>query len=130
VIAVDSSVWTDLLRGKETDQSSLLFRQLRNGGAVALTDVVFMELLRGTRTESERNQVRLLVTQAEILRMKDLHDFEAAADLYRRARAAGKTVSSVADCMIAVVCIREEVALLHDDADFDRIADVSELKVA
>ena len=33
-------------------------------------------------------------------------------------------------CMIAAVCIREGVPLLHDDADFDRIADVSDLKVA
>jgi predicted nucleic acid-binding protein len=32
--------------------------------------------------------------------------------------------------MIAAVCIREGVPLLHDDADFDGIADVSELQVA
>jgi len=32
--------------------------------------------------------------------------------------------------MIAAVCIREGVPLLHDHADFDRIAAVSELKVA
>jgi predicted nucleic acid-binding protein len=62
--------------------------------------------------------------------MRGLNDFDFAAELFRRARKTGHTIRRSTDCMIAAVCIRENVPLLHDDADFDRIADVSELKVA
>jgi len=62
--------------------------------------------------------------------LQGLADFEFAAEVFRRARRKGHTIRRATDCMIAAVCIREDVPLLHDDADFDRIADVSDLKVA
>jgi predicted nucleic acid-binding protein len=45
-------------------------------------------------------------------------------------RQSGHTPRSSADCLIAAVCIRAAVPLLHDDVDSDRIADVSDLKTA
>jgi predicted nucleic acid-binding protein len=59
-----------------------------------------------------------------------LTDFELAAEIYRRVRRSGHTPRSSADCLIAAVCIRANVPLLHDDIDFDRIADGSDLTVA
>lgn len=47
-----------------------------------------------------------------------------------RLRGYVRTVRRSTDCLIAAVCIRESVPLLHDDVDFQRIADVSELQVA
>jgi predicted nucleic acid-binding protein len=130
MIAVDSSVWIDVIRGRD----SLRVRSLRawenSGEVIALTDVVYMELLRGAPSTADLEEPRRLALQAPILRMTQLSDFEHAADLYRRARAAGLTVRNVSDCMIAAVCIREGVPLLHDDADFDRLADVSALQLA
>jgi predicted nucleic acid-binding protein len=130
VIAVDSSVWIDHLRGNLTTQNDRVTRMLRAGADVALTDVVYMELMKGVRTAGDLARAKLLIGQTTILTLGGLDDFDFAADLYRRARSAGKTVRNISDCMIAAVCIREGVPLLHDDADFDRIADVSELKVA
>jgi predicted nucleic acid-binding protein len=130
MIAVDSSVWIDQLRGNVSSQTQRLGKHVRAGGVIAVTDIVYMEILRGARTEPEVAAVKLGIQRAEMLRLSEIADFEQAADLYRRARSAGKTVRNISDCMIAAVCIREGVPILHDDADFDRIADVSELKVA
>jgi predicted nucleic acid-binding protein len=65
----------------------------------------------------------------EILRLRDLSDFRHAAALYRSARRAGVTIRRTSDCLIASVCVREQVRLLHADSDFDRLAKVSDLDV-
>jgi predicted nucleic acid-binding protein len=113
-----------------SSQTQWLGKHVRAGGVIAVTDIVYTEILRGARTDAEVAAIKLGIQRAEILRLSEIADFEHAADLYRRARSAGKTVRNISDCMIAAVCIREGVPILHDDADFDRIADVSELKVA
>jgi predicted nucleic acid-binding protein len=129
VIAVDSALWVDVLRGHDSERVERLRQTQAGPELIAITDVIYLELLRGARTTAEIKRLRLLLGQAPILRMSELADFERAAALYRAARAKGKTVRNMSDCMIASVCIREQVPLLHDDADFDRLADVSELQV-
>jgi hypothetical protein len=51
-------------------------------------------------------------------------DFDGAARIYRRCRAAGITPRGLLDCMIATVAWREQASLLTFDADLCRIADV------
>jgi len=50
-----------------------------------------------------------------------------AIDLYRSARRAGLTVRSGVDCVIAACAIRNGLAVLHHDRDFDALAAVSPL---
>jgi predicted nucleic acid-binding protein len=130
VIAVDSSVWIDFYRGTSTAQVDRLSEHLEAGEPTAITDVVYMELLRGVRTDADVARMKLGLDQTSILQVRGLDDFEFAAELFRRARRKGHTIRHASDCLIAAVCIREQVPLLHDDADFDRIADVSDLQVA
>jgi predicted nucleic acid-binding protein len=130
MIVVDSSVWIDFYRGTDTEYVSRLAEQLEAGEFIAVTDVIYMELLRGARTDTEFVQLKLRVEQTDILRLHGLDDFGFAAELFRRARRNGHKIRRATDCLIAAVCIREDVPLLHDDADFDRIADVSDLRVA
>jgi predicted nucleic acid-binding protein len=130
VIVVDSSVWIDQFRGVATAKTVALDNRILDDEDIAITDVIYMELLRGAHTKAETARVKLAIDQTTMLRLGALDDFEFAAELFRRARSKGHTIRRATDCMIAAVCIREGVPLLHDDADFDRIADVSELKVA
>lgn len=53
---------------------------------------------------------------------------DEAVDLYRLARRIGITVRSSVDCLITVCAIRNDLTLLHDDRNFDRIAPVSPLR--
>lgn len=57
-------------------------------------------------------------------------DFDLAAEIYRAVQKAGYTVRSQTDCVIAAIAVRQRVTLVHNDADFDRVAEVmSELAV-
>ena len=53
--------------------------------------------------------------------------FLEAAELYRSARRAGITPRSGVDCLIATCGIRNNLAVLHRDRDFDLLATVSPL---
>jgi hypothetical protein len=128
VIAVDTGVWIDYLHPEQTPQANRLGAELRAGRDIAITDVVYMELLQGVQDETEAAFLKLRLEQCRMLQIAGLSDFELAAQLYRLVRRNGHTVRSSTDCLIAAVCIREDVPLLHDDADFDCIAAVSNLK--
>ncbi|HZE50637.1 MAG TPA: PIN domain nuclease [Jatrophihabitantaceae bacterium] len=130
MIAVDTGVWIDYLHLAQTPCANRLGEELRAGRDIAITDVVYTELLQGALDEREADWLRVRLLQCTILGVAGLDDFEVAAQIYRRVRRSGHTPRSSADCLIAAVCIREDVALLHDDVDFDRIAGVSGLKVA
>lgn len=128
MIVVDSSVWIDHFRGGTSEAAAVLDELLRSGGGIAITDVVYMELLRGVRDEKDADVLRGLLRQTDILRMQSLEDYELAAELFRQVRRKGLTIRQSTDCMIAAVCIREGLPLLHDDVDFSRIASASDLR--
>ena len=129
MIAVDTSVWLDYLRVASTPQAKWLGQELRSGRNIAITDIVYMELLQGVRRDRKTQALRRTLLQCTILGVRGLADFDVAARIYRHVRRNGHTPRSSADCLIAAVCIREDVPLLHDDADFDRIAQASALTV-
>jgi len=55
--------------------------------------------------------------------------FLRAAELYRSLRRRGVTIRKPVDCMIASVAIEHDIALLHNDRDFDPIETYCGLKV-
>ncbi len=127
-VAVDTSVWIDFLGGRSTRTTDHLVALLDHARDVALTDVVLTEILQGLpEAQVASTEARLEVF--DVLRLRSLADFRLAAGVYRAARRAGTTIRRTSDCLIAAVCIREGVPLLHDDHDFDRIAAVSDLAV-
>ena len=62
---------------------------IEDGEPVALTDVVFTEILQGLRSEREARLVERHLRSFPILRLDGLEDFALAAELYRSARRAG-----------------------------------------
>ena len=63
------------------------------------------------------------------LEEEGLADFRAAAAMYRAARQQGIIIRRTSGCLIAAVCVRESVPLLHADKDFDRLASATALSV-
>ena len=129
MIVVDTSVWIDVLRGAESPTASRCVELIQDGAPVALTDVILTEILQGLRSEREARLVERHLRAFPILRLESLDDFALAAQLYRRARQAGVTISKTIDCLIAAPCVRTGAALLHADADFDRLATCTPLKL-
>lgn len=81
-----------------------------------------MELLAGTRGSGERSKLRARLIALPRLTVRELSDFESAADLYRACRGRGATVRKLIDCLIAAIAIREGATILHNDRVFDLLA--------
>lgn len=129
MIVVDTSVWVDVLNDVSSPKADHCVELIRNGEPVALTDVVFAEILQGLRSTREARQVERHLRAFPILRLEGLEDFALAAELYRSARAAGVTIRKTLDCLIATPCVRTGAPLLHADADFDRLAGCTTLQL-
>jgi predicted nucleic acid-binding protein len=129
VIVVDTSVWIDVLGGRRTRQAVRCVELIESGEPIALTDVIFTEILQGLRSEDEAELVERHLRAFPILRLEGLDDFALAAGLYRTARRQGVTIRKTLDCLIAAPCVRTGAPLLHADADFDRLASCSSLRI-
>jgi predicted nucleic acid-binding protein len=129
VIVVDTSVWIDVLNEKRTRAARRCVELIEAGEPIALTDVVFTEILQGLRSEEEARLVEEHLRAFPVLRLDGLEDFALAAELYRTARGAGVTIRKTLDCLIAAPCVRTGAPLLHADADFDRLAACTALRI-
>ena len=129
MIVVDTSVWVDVLGGRRTRQALRCVELIEGGAPVALTDVIFTEVLQGLSDQQEAALVERHLRAFPILRLERLDDFSLAAELYRTARAAGMTIRKTLDCLIAAPCVRTGAPLLHRDADFDRLASCTPLRI-
>jgi predicted nucleic acid-binding protein len=129
VIVVDTSVWIDVLNAVDSPAATTCIDLIESGEPVALTDIVFAEILHGLRGDDEAAQVEAHLRAFPILRLQALEDFSLAAELYRTARRNGVTIRKRLDCLIAVPCLRAAAPLLHADADFDRLATCTPLRI-
>jgi predicted nucleic acid-binding protein len=129
VIVVDTSVWIDVLAGRRTRQARRCVALIEGGEPVALTDVIITEVLQGFRSEDEAQLVERHLRAFPVLRLERLEDFALAASLYRAARREGVTIRKTLDCLIAAPCVRTGAPVLHADADFDRLASCTSLRV-
>lgn len=121
MVLVDSTVWIDLLRVRETKPVEWLRRLLELGEA-AVAPVIVQEILQGA---SDARAFRRLEERFTALPMlgagNPLPLHVAAARLYARARWQGIAPRSPHDCLIVIIAIEYDVPLLHDDVDFERL---------
>lgn len=116
MILIDTSAWIEFLR----DTGSPICEQVHNAlaGDMAVADPIRMEVLAGARDEQHMIELRRLLARGTSVHTEPV-DYEQAAVLYRQCRARGETVRKLIDCLIAAIAIRNDVPLLHKDADFD-----------
>jgi predicted nucleic acid-binding protein len=81
-----------------------------------------MELLAGNATARQASELRARLLAFPVLRLAGLSGYEAAAELYRACRAAGETLGSLTDCLVAVPVIEAGATLLHAHRDFEVLA--------
>jgi len=78
VIVVDTTVWIDFFQGAETSKDLHLQRLITEGTSLALTDLIFCEILQGIREDAEFERTRRILLLYPILRMERLVMFEHA----------------------------------------------------
>jgi predicted nucleic acid-binding protein len=129
VILVDTSAWTEYLRGTGSGTHFRLRELLAGNAELGTTDVVHMELLAGAKTETDDVQLRRMLAAMEHLAV-DALDWETAARLYRSCQSEGEPVRSLIDCLVAAVAIRSGASVLAHDRDFVLLARHTDLELA
>ncbi len=129
MMLVDTSVWIDFFAARNTAQVAVLESSIDQKEDLCLCGVVLTEVLQGIRDDKQYKQTESVLSNLIYLPM-DQSTFLLAANIYRTLRSRGITIRNSVDCMIAAVCIEHKADLLHNDRDFDHIADVSDLQVS
>lgn len=129
MIVVDSSVWIDHFNGVDAPHTATFARLVEADAALGIVDLMVAEILQGFRSERDADRAEHALLMFAVVPTNGVDDAIAAASLFRTARRAGITGRSTIDCLIAAVCIRIDSPLLHNDRDFDRLAEVSPLRV-
>lgn len=129
MILVDTSVLVDVIRGIPNEPALKLREAAQRGLDLAITPFTLQEVLQGAKTEAEFETLRMyLESQRLLLPAHPRDSFTAAARLYFLCRRRGLTVRSTLDCLIAQIAIEHDTPLLHNDRDFEAIAQVGELR--
>jgi predicted nucleic acid-binding protein len=124
VILADTSAWVEFDRATGSAVDVRVATLIAQEGILAVTEPVLMEVLAGARDETRSLALRRLLLRCDLLAFDPAADFDGAARIYRRCRAAGVTPRGLIDCMIAAVAARTGAALLSADADLTRIAGI------
>lgn len=128
MMLVDTSVWIDFFAARNTAQVAVLESFIDQREDLSLCGIVLTEVLQGIRDDKQYKQTESILTGLIFLPMEQ-STFLLAANIYRTLRSRGFTIRNSVACMIAAVCIEHKTHLLHNDRDFDHIADVFDLRV-
>jgi hypothetical protein len=125
---VDTSVWIDFLRGENSPHRRALHQLIEGGEDISITEIILTEVLQGIKRDRDFQRVKSYLLEFPVYKPKGAETYVKAADIYRGCRAKGKTVRRTVDCIIAAICIENDLALLHKDSDFDLIRTCTGLK--
>ena len=124
MILADTSAWVEYDRATGSAVDDRLTELIRDGGPLAVTEPVLMEVMAGARDDRRERALRRLLLRCDLLPFDVAADFDAAARIYRRCRREGVTPRGMVDCLIASVARRNDATLLAHDVDVSRIAKV------
>ena len=117
MILADTSAWVEYDRATGSPVDRRLTDLITEGGPLAVTEPVVMEVLAGARSDTRENDLRRLLLRFELAAVDPTADFEAAART-------GVTPRGLIDCLIVAVAWRRGATLLAQDVDLHRVAEV------
>lgn len=123
MILVDSSVLISYLKGDDTPSADKLVRIIERKLPFGICPQIYLEVLQGAAGEKDFSRLREYLGSQIFYTLPDtLESYTKAARMYFELRRKGKTAGSSIDCLIALTAIENDLFLLHNDADFDKIA--------
>ncbi len=125
MILVDTSVWIAVFRDKTGEVARVFTKRVQNQTYV-LSRFNQLELLQGAIDQREWDLLeRYLSTQIYLETTEAT--WSGAARIFFELRGKGLTVFSPIDCCIAQLALEHGALLLHQDNDFEKIAQVRPL---
>ena len=124
----DSTIWINFFNNSLGKPEDLLQEKLNIGEYIISCPTIIQEVLQGIRRDNEFIKIRHLLLATHILNEDYLTTSLGAVDIYRSLRKKGITIRKPNDCLIAWYAIHHELTLVHNDRDFDLIAEHTPLK--
>jgi predicted nucleic acid-binding protein len=125
MLLIDTSVWVSLFRDKTGNMRDRLYA-LIDDQEVFLTRFSQLELLQGCRDEQEWTLLQSYLQRQDYIDLSS-DSWSLAARIYYDLRRQGLTVRSSIDCCIAQSALDHQLLLIHNDQDFETIAQVRSL---
>jgi len=124
-VLIDSSAWIHFFRQDEAWRARI--SELLDQDTIATCGLVITEVLRGARNPKDK---KLLRENFGLLDCYSLYpdDYYEAAELGSKLSSKGYTLKTI-DLLIAQICLKNKLGLLHDDSDFGFIAKHYPLKI-
>lgn len=128
MILVDTSVWIDFLRGRNTPYRSMLHDLIAGDEDLCITGIILTEILQGIRDDKANSETREYLLDYPVYDPSGVTTYIEAANIYRRCLKKGKIVRRTIDCVIAAIALENDLTVFHHDSDFDQIAACMALK--
>lgn len=126
MLLIDTSVWINVFRDRngQVRQQLEVFIAERD---VLLTRFTELELLQGSLNEREWTLLSTYLEAQDYVELKP-SSWQAAARIYYDLRRRGLTVRSPIDCCIAQAALENDLLLVHNDRDFETVAQIRPLR--
>jgi len=131
MILVDTSVLIDKLRRIENPKTLLLDQLHKAKTPFGISIFSFHEVLQGAKSEGEFQKLYSYFSTQKILYLPNTAEtYSKSAKLYFDLRRQSVTIRNTIDVLVAFTAIYHKIPLLHNDRDFDFIAEkIPELKI-
>jgi len=127
MVIVDTSVWIDFLKGRDTKEVEEFESLLSQEKDIFITGIVIQEVLTGIKERRDRTKVK-----KELEHFIPIHPtietHVQAAEIFDACKKKGFTIRSIIDCLIAALALEYDLTLLAKDKDYLHVAKVLPLK--
>jgi predicted nucleic acid-binding protein len=125
VIIVDTSVLIGYFKGIKTSPYDKMDFIIDNDIPYGINTHIYLELLQGSRNESEYNILKEYLNTLPFYELKyGKKSYENAALLNIKCRAHGITIRSTIDLIIAEMALENNLYILHNDNDYTNMAKI------
>ncbi len=125
---IDTSIWIDYLNSIQ-DENAQIVNHLIDANDIIVLPVILQETLQGIKDDKIFKFTREWILAFKYITIDYVYVSLKAAELYRFLRQKGVTIRKPNDCLIAAICIENNLPLFHKDKDFDNIAKYSSLNI-
>jgi predicted nucleic acid-binding protein len=126
MLLIDTSVWISVFRDR-TGQVRQKLETLIDDRDVFLAGFTQLELLQGSLNEKEWTLLSTYLETQDYVELTN-NSWQSAARIFYDLRRQGLTVRSPIDCCIAQTALENDLLLIHNDRDFETIAQVRSLQ--
>jgi predicted nucleic acid-binding protein len=121
-VIIDTSAWIDFFRGRDSRERDMVRRLIQSGEAV-IVGIVYAELLRGTRTESEVSNLEADLDALPFLDT-DRDSWKQTGQLMSELQKQGNSIP-FQDAVIAALALQHDMPVLTRDRHFSRVDGVN-----